>query len=148
MKSAAKTVDEYIDSLPSDRQGAIKTVLKLVRENMPEGYEETMNWGMICWQVPLSVYPDTYNKQPFMYAALASQKNNMALYIMCPYMVPGDDEKFRAEYKATGKKLDMGKSCIRFKKLDDLPLDVIAKYIALIPMADFVAHAKSIHPKN
>lgn len=148
MKSTAKTVEEYVASLPDDRRPAIETVLKMVRANMPSGYEEAMNWGMACWQVPLSVYPDTYNKKPLMYVALSSQKNYMALYLMSPYMFPGIREKFEADYKASGKKLDMGKGCVRFKKLENLPLGVMGKYIALIPMDKLVAFAKKASAAN
>lgn len=142
MKSKVSTVNEYLDSLPEDRCLAIKTVLDAVRESMPMGYEEVLNWGMICWQVPLSYYPDTYNKQPFMYAALASQKNYMSLYLMVTHANPELDKSFRKDYEATGKKLDMGKGCVRFKKLEDLSLDVVKKYIASQSMEDFVARIR------
>jgi hypothetical protein len=133
MKSDVTTVEEYINLIPEDRKEAIITLRKLILDNLPEGYEETMTWGMICYEIPLSTFPDTYNKKPLMYAALANQKNNMAVYLTDMYL-DGSLEEFQKAYKATGKKLDMGKSCIRFKKLEDLPLDFIAKQIASTPV--------------
>jgi uncharacterized protein YdhG (YjbR/CyaY superfamily) len=144
MNSTAKTVDAYVAALPDDRKAIVKSVLKTVRDNLPKGYEEAMTWGMPTWEVPLKDYPDTYNKKPLMYVALASQKNHMALYLMGSYGNPALDNAFRVDYKATGKKLDMGKGCVRFKKLEDLPLEVISKYIAAVPMEDFIAHAKAV----
>ena len=138
MKSNAKTVDEYIAELPPERQQDIRAVRKVIRENLPDGYEEVINWGMITYQVPLSVYPDTYNRRPLMYAALASQKNHMAVYINSIYVDEGRREQFEKEYRLTGKRYDVGKSCVRFRKLDDLPMPVIAKAIASIKMDDFI----------
>lgn len=145
MRSDAKTIDDYIQSLPEDRASQIAQVRKTILANLPEGYEETMNWGMICYQVPLEVYPDTYNKQPLMYAALASQKNHMAVYLSGIYMFEDKAKNFHESYRETGKRMDMGKSCVRFKKLDDLPLDLIGKTIASLPMADFVRSVKEVH---
>ena len=138
LKSNAKTVDEYIEELTPERQQDIRAVRKVIRENIPDGYEEVMNWGMITYQVPLSVYPDTYNRKPLMYAALASQKNHMAVYINSIYADEGRREQFEKEYRLTGKRYDVGKSCVRFRKLDDLPMPVIAKAIASIKMDDFI----------
>jgi len=97
-----------------------------------------MNWGMISYEVPLSVYPDTYNKQPLMFAALASQKNHMAVYLSGVYAHDELREKFITDYKETGKRMDLGKSCVRFKKLDDLPLDLVGKAISVLDMNEFV----------
>ena len=138
LKSNAKTVDEYIAELTPERQQDIRAVRKVIQENIPDGYEEVMNWGMITYQVPLSVYPDTYNRKPLMYAALASQKNHMAVYISSIYADEGRREQFEEEYRLTGKRYDVGKSCVRFRKLDDLPMPVIAKAIASIKMDDFI----------
>ena len=138
MQSNAKTVGEYIAELPPERQQDIRAVRKLIWENLPDGYEEVMNWGMITYQVPLFVYSDTYNRKPLMYAALASQKNHMAVYLSSIYADEGKREQFEKEYRLTGKRYDVGKSCVRFKKLDDLPLLVIAKAIASIEMNDFI----------
>ena len=144
MKSIAKTVDEYIAELPPDRRTAIETVRRVILESLPAGYEEAMNWGMITYQVPLSVYPDTYNKQPLMYAALASQKNHMAVYLIAIYMNDEDKQRFEEEYRITGKRMDVGKSCVRFRKLDDLPLDLVAGAISYMEMQDFVRQEREL----
>ena len=144
MKSGAKTIEEYISNLSGDRAAQIAEVRKSILKNLPQGYEETMNWGMITYQVPLSVYPDTYNRQPLLYAALASQKNHMAVYLSGIYMFENLYTAFESAYRETGKRLDVGKSCVRFRKLENLPLDLIGKTIASIPMADFVEHVKEI----
>jgi uncharacterized protein YdhG (YjbR/CyaY superfamily) len=144
----AKTVAEYIASLPEDRRGAIKTVRAVVKKNLPAGYKEGIDYGFIGWTVPLSVYPDTYNGQPLCYAALANQKNHMALYLMAAYAEGPIKQRLVKGFRAAGKKLDMGKSCIRFKSLDDLPLDVIAEVAAALPMKKYVEIAKAAHPKQ
>jgi uncharacterized protein YdhG (YjbR/CyaY superfamily) len=138
VSSAAKTVDEYIKALPDDRREAITKIREVVLANLPKGYEENMNWGMVCYEIPLTTFPDTYNKQPLMYAAIASQKNYMSLYLTNVYVDPDLTQKFEDDYDKSGKKLDMGKSCIRFKKLEDLPLDVIGKYIAATPPEKYI----------
>jgi uncharacterized protein YdhG (YjbR/CyaY superfamily) len=144
MHSNAKTVQQYISELPDDRKKAISTIRKTILANLPDGYEEVMNWGMITYQVPLETYPDTYNKKPLMYAALASQKNHMAVYLSGIYMSKELRKKFEKAYKATGKRYDVGKSCVRFRKLDDLPIDLIAKCIASIQIEDFVMQVKKV----
>ena len=138
MRSSAKTVEEYLDDLPEERLRALETVREVILANLPEGYEEAMNWGMIAYQVPLSRYPDTYNKQPLMMAALASQKNHMAVYLTGVYADDGSREEFVAAYKETGKRLDMGKSCVRFRKLDDLPVELIGEAIARFSVDEFI----------
>ena len=143
MQSEAKTVEEYINALPEERQQAIRKVRKLILENLPEGYEEVMNWGMITYQVPLSVYPDTYNKKPLMFAALASQKNHMAVYLSTIYINEEKRVQFEESYRETGKRYDVGKSCVRFRKLDDLPLSLIGKEIASFSVNDFIEIAKN-----
>jgi hypothetical protein len=142
MQSQAKTVEAYLDSLEPERREAIRKMRELILENLPPGYEEAMNWGMITYQVPLEVYPDTYNKQPLMAAALASQKNHMAVYLTCIYTDEARRAKFEADYRATGKRYDVGKSCVRFRKLEDLPLDVIREAVVSMPMEDLIELAK------
>ena len=110
----------------------------VILANLPDGYVETMNWGMISYEVPLETYPDTYNGQPLSYAALASQKHHMAVYLSGVYGVEGNADAFREKYLATGKKLDMGRSCVRFKRIDDLPLELIGETIASLPPEDFI----------
>ena len=139
MRSEAKAVEKYLAELPDDRRAAIAEVHDTILANLPEGYEEVMNWGMVTYQVPLEVYPNTYNKQPLMYAALASQKNHMAVYLSAIYSDEGSRDRFEAAYKMTGKRFDVGKSCVRFKKLEDLPLDVIGNAIRGVSVDDFVA---------
>ncbi len=142
MQSHAATVDEYLFELPAERREAIGRVRQTILDNLPQGYEEAMNWGMITYQVPLETCPDTYNGQPLMYAALASQKNHMAVYLTGIYMSDEARSKFETAYKATGKKLDVGKSCVRFKKLEDLPLQLIGESIASEDAEGFVARSK------
>lgn len=139
MRSEAQTVDEYLAGLPDDRRIAMETVRDTILANLPAGFEEVMNWGMITYQVPIETFPDTYNGKPLMYAALASQKNHMAVYLTSVYSLPGQAEEFEAAYRATGKRYDMGKSCVRFRKLDDLPLELIGETIAAIDLETFVA---------
>lgn len=145
MRSEAKTVDAYLAQLPEDRRAAISAVREVILENLPDGYEESMNWGMIAYEVPLSTYPDTYNGQPLAYAALASQKNHMAVYLSGIYMDEKAREKFERDYRATGKRIDVGKSCVRFRKLEDLPLPVIGEAIAYLPADEFVERVKAVH---
>ncbi len=130
MQSDAKTANEYLNTLPEERRYAISKVRKVILKNLPQGYEETMNWGMISYEVPLDIYPDTYNKKPLMYAALASLKNYMSLYLTGIYISENSQKKIEFEYKATGKRYDVGKSCARFRKIDNLPLQLIGKTIA------------------
>ncbi len=139
MQSEANTIDEYLQDLSPERREVVDKVRAVILKNLPEGYEEVMNWGMITYQVPLSVKPDTYNKKPLMYAALASQKNHTAVYLSNIYSDDASREQFEQEYRATGKRYDVGKSCVRFRKLDDLPLDLIGKAIAQTPMKEFIA---------
>jgi len=141
MQSKAKTVAEYLKSLPADRRKAIEAVRKVILNNLPKGYVECMQYGMIGYAVPLSLYPAGYHcnpEQPLGYAGLASQKNYMSLYLCTVYGHKETEAWFRAEFKAAGKKLDMGKSCVRFKKLEDLPLDVIGKVIARTPVKNYI----------
>jgi hypothetical protein len=139
MRSDAKTVEGYLSDLPDERREAIEAVRQTILDNLPPGYEEVMNWGMITYQVPLEAYPDTYNGKPLMYAALASQKNHMAVYLTGIYMADETRREFEAAYRATGKRIDVGKSCVRFKKLDDLPLDLIGDHIASQSVEAFTA---------
>jgi hypothetical protein len=133
VSSKASTVDDYLAELPPERRSIVASMRDLVRRNLPEGYEETMNWGMICYEIPLERYPNTYNKQPLGYAALAAQKNSYTLYLNSVYQDEGRKKWLEREFKKAGKKFDMGKSCLHFKRLEDLPLDVIAQVIGSTP---------------
>ena len=143
MQSDAKTPEEYLTELEPARREAISAVRTVILDNLPDGYDEVMQYGMISYIVPLSVIPDTYNGQPLMYIALASQKQYMSLYLTTVYADPSLSDWFKQRYLATGKKLNMGKSCVRFRKLENLPLDLVAEVTALTPLAKFVEETKS-----
>lgn len=133
VQSKAKTVAEYLDELPADRRREIEKVRGVVRKNLPRGYEESMSWGMITWEVPLERYPDTYNKKPLGYAALAAQKRNNTLYLMGVYADPEQRERLEEAFEKSGKKMDMGKSCLHFRAADDLPLEALGRLVAATP---------------
>jgi uncharacterized protein YdhG (YjbR/CyaY superfamily) len=137
--STSFTVDGYLDELPPDRRHVVSVVRAVVREHLPEGYEEAMNWGMICYEIPLARYPNTYNKQPLAYVALAAQKHHYALYRTGVYGDEDREARLRAAFAAAGKKLDLGKSCLRFRTLDDLPLDAIGEAVAALPPEVLIA---------
>jgi hypothetical protein len=139
MHSDATTVDEYLAALPDDRRTALTVVRKVIKRHLPKGIVESMNWGMIAYEVPLTTYPDTYNGQPLLYAALASQKNYMAVYLQAVYGSEKLRERFEDAYRASGKKLDMGKSCVRFRTLDALPLDVVADAIGSCTVEQYIS---------
>ncbi len=143
MQSDATSVEQYLDELPEDRRHAVERVRDVIVANLPEGFVETMNWGMISYEVPLETYPDTYNGKPLGYVALASQKNHMAVYLSGVYSDDARRDAFLDSYRASGKKLDVGKSCVRFKKLDDLPLELIGETIASTTVDEFVTTAKA-----
>lgn len=138
MRSDAATVEEYLEGLPEERREAVSAVRSAILDRLPDGYAEEMRWGMISYDVPLAVQPDTYNGKPLMYAALASQKRHMAVYLSGVYADPVAREDFEEAYRATGKRVDMGKSCVRFRRLEDLPLDVIGDAVARYPIDTFV----------
>jgi uncharacterized protein YdhG (YjbR/CyaY superfamily) len=145
--SKATTVAGYLAELPPDRRKTISAVRAVVRKSLPEGYKESIGYGMICYSVPLSKYPDSCNGQPLCYAALAAQKNYCALYLMNVYGDAPTAKAFRDGFKKAGKRLDMGKSCVRFKTADDLPLDVIGKTIAATPVKTFIERYERVRAK-
>lgn len=138
MPSTAKSVEEYLASIPADRREAISKVRQVILRNLPAGYQEGINLGAISYHVPLAVLPKTYNGQPLTYIALASQKNFMTLYLMNVYGHKPTEQWFKKAFQAAGKKLDMGKSCVHFRKVDDLPLDVIGQAVARTAMDAYV----------
>ncbi len=143
MQSKATTVAEYLRSLPEDRRHAIEAVRKVILANLDKDYVEGMGYGMIGYSVPHRVFPAGYHcdpKQPLPFACLASQKNHMALYLMAIYGSAEQRRLLEEAWARTGKKLDMGKSCIRFKKVEDLPLDVIGAAIRRVPAKKYVEH--------
>jgi hypothetical protein len=145
MESDALTVESYLAALPDDRRDAIAAVRKVVLDHLPEGFEEVMQYGMISYVVPFERFRDTYNGSPLTVASLASQKRHMALYLMGVYGEDGAQEWLRERWAATGKKLDLGKSCLRFKRLDDLALDVVGEAIARTSVADLIAAHERSH---
>ena len=138
MRSSADTPEDYLSGLADDRRQALSVLRALILENLPDGYVEAMNWGMIVYEVPLSIAPKTYNGRPLMLAALASQKSHMGLYLCGLNCVVGVRERFEARYRAAGLKLDMGAACVRFKSLDAVDLAAVADVIRSVPLADFV----------
>ena len=130
MQSDEKTIGAYIKSLPPERAVAMSAIRNAISPHMPKGIVEVMNWGMISYELPLSIEPNTYNGKPLSFVGLGSQKNHMALYMNFIGCFPDGESKFVEQWKATGKKLDMGKSCLRFKKLEDLNIDLITATIA------------------
>ncbi len=142
MQSKAKTVQEYLDSLPDDRRTMVEAVRKVILKNLDKDYKEGMQYGAICYYVPHTVYPYGYHcdpKLPLPFAGLGSQKNHISLGMMCHYNAPEEDAWFRDAWLKTGKKLDMGKCCVRFKKFEDVPLEVIGQAIKRMPAKKYIA---------
>lgn len=141
MQSKAPTVAQYLAGLPPERRSALSAVRKVILANLDDDYEEGMGYGMISYHVPHRVFPAGYHckpEQPLPFAALASQKNYMSLYLMSVYGDGSEERWLRAQFAAAGKKLDMGKCCIRFKKLEELPLDVLGEAIRRVPARKYV----------
>lgn len=152
MQSKAKTVAAYLQSLPTERREAIAAVRKVILDNLDPDFEESMQYGMIGYCVPHRVFPAGYHcdpKLPLPFAGLASQKNYMSLYLMSVYGGSSEEVWLRAAWKQAGKKLDMGKCCIRFKRLDDLPLDTVAEAFRRVPARAWVAYYQaSLDPRT
>lgn len=139
VSSKAPTPEAYLAELPPERAAFVSRLRDLVNANLPSGYVERMSWGMIGWELPHATYPDTYNGQPLVYAALAAQKSHTALYLNCVYASEERTERLKAAWAAAGKKLDMGKSCLRFKRPEDVAEEVLAETIRSIPVDRFIA---------
>lgn len=142
MQSKATTVAQYIKQMPDDRRKAIEAVRAVILKNIDPDFQETMAYGMIGYNVSHKIYPNGYHcdpKQPLPFAGLASQKNYMSLYLCAAYGDTSIEEWLRKEFEKAGKKLDMGKCCIRFKKVDDLPLSVIAEAFKKVTVVEFIA---------
>jgi Domain of unknown function (DU1801) len=143
MQSKAATVDEYLGELAADRLEIVSLVRKTILDNLDPQLEEGMQYGMIGYYVPHSVFPDGYHcdpKQPLPFAGLASQKNHLAVYLMSVYGASPEESWFREEWAKSGKKLDMGKCCIRFKKIEDVALDVIGQAIKRTTARKYIDH--------
>lgn len=142
MQSKAKTVAQYLAVLSPDRRQAVEGVRQVILANLGRGFAEGMQYGMIGYYVPHSLYPAGYHcnpAQPLPFACLASQKNYLSLYLTCVDASPTERAAFEKAWRESGKKLDMGKSCIRFKRLEDVPLDVVAKAISRVSVKKFIA---------
>ena len=137
-RTKAVTVDDYLRGLPALQAEAVTAVVHHLRKHMPAGYEESVGGIGVSYSIPLSVFPNTYNKQPFMYVAVAAQKNYCSLYLMSAYGHPPHLKALQDGFKKAGKKLDMGKSCIHFRSVDDLELDVIGTLVSSIPPAKWI----------
>ncbi len=138
MQSDAATVDAYLAELPADRRSDIEAVRQVILANLPDGFEEVMQYGMPSYVVPLERFPDTYNGQALAVASLANQKRHMSLYLTGVYGDEGAQAWLREQWAATGRKLDMGKSCLRFRRLDDLALDLVGQAIARFSVEEFL----------
>lgn len=143
MRSTAATVEEYLLELPDDRRHAIANVREVILAHLPAGFAEVMQYGMISYVVPLERYPNTYNGQALAVASLGNQKNHMSLHLMAVYGHAGNQQWLREQWAATGKKLDMGKACLRFRKLDDLDLHIVGQAIERTSLEKFVEVADS-----
>jgi hypothetical protein len=132
-------VAEYLDGLPPRRRDVFQPVFDTVAAAMPDGYRLGMQWRMPGWVVPLEIFPDTYNRQPLAYVSIAAQKHYTSLYLMALYSDSSEEEVFRREWAGGGRRLDMGKSCVRFRSLDEVDLPLVAKTVAAFPVARFVS---------
>jgi uncharacterized protein YdhG (YjbR/CyaY superfamily) len=142
MQSTAKTVNDYLNELPEERKTAFLKLRNCILDNIPKGFEEQLSYGMVGYVVPHSIYPNGYHcnpKLPLPFMAIASQKNFIALYHMGIYVNPKLLQWFTTEYpKHSNQKLDMGKSCIRFKKMDQIPFDLLEELSAKMSVQDWV----------
>jgi Domain of unknown function (DU1801) len=139
VSSAATTVEQYLAEFPPDRAAVIRTVRDTILERLPAGFVERMNWGMICYELPLERYPDTYNGQPLGNVALAAQARYYSLYLSGVYMSAELTQQLRDAYAESGIKLDMGKSCVRFRNLEGIDLDAVGDVIAAVTPEDLIA---------
>jgi len=151
MQSKSRTVEDYLQAQPPERREVLEKVRNEILANLPEGYEEGIQYGMIGYYVPHSLYPKGYHcdpKEPLPFAGLAALKNHFSLQMLCIYTDPKIRASFVEAYEKAGKKPDMGKGCLRFKKWNDLPEGLIGKTIASIPVEAFVANYESLIPEN
>lgn len=139
MAAGPDTVTAYLAGLDPDRREVVSAVRDVVNAALPDGYEEGIQYGMIGWMVPLERYPKTYNGQPLGYVGLAAQKRYYSLYLNSVYSGSVAEEDLRRRWEAGGRKLDMGKSCLRFRTLDDLDLDLLTEVVASTPVEEFIA---------
>ena len=140
MPAAPTTPEEYLESVPPERREIVEAVRDVINENLPEGYEEGIQYGIIGWYIPLERFPDTYNKQPLGLAGIANRKQYVTLYLNSVYGNRETEEWFKKRWAEAGKKLNMGKSCVYLKKLDDVPLEVVGDLIAKAPLDQYIAY--------
>ena len=148
MKTDVSTVEDYLASLPPDRREVVSKVRNAIRKSIPKGYAEAFRWSAIAWEIPLSRFPKTYNNQPLGYVALAAQKNYYALHLMRAYGDKQELARIQDGFRKAGKKLDMGKACIRFRKLEDLPLDVITESVARTTPEEWIRMYESARSRS
>jgi uncharacterized protein YdhG (YjbR/CyaY superfamily) len=148
VRSTAATVEDYLDALPPARRADVAAARALVRANLPEGYVEAMRWGMITWEVPLAASGPTYNRQPLMYVALGAQKRHIALYLCGLTCVEGLEEELRAAYAAAGRRLDLGKACLRFGSAADIEGEAVARVIRAVPPDMLVEASRRAHARS
>jgi len=139
VSSSATSVDSYLSELTPERSRDVAKLRELCLNHLPAGLEEAMNWGMISYQVPFSTVEQTYNSQPLLFAAIASQKQYISLYLMSIYAFDEAREKFESDWRASGMKLNVGKACIRFRNLDSAPLDVIQRALGQVTVEEYVS---------
>lgn len=142
--SSAPSPEAYLAELGPERREIVGRIRDVVNANLPPGYREGMTSGMIGWYVPLETFGDTYNGQPLGLAGIANQKQYVSLYLLNVYGDPATEAWFRDRWAATGKPLKMGKSCVRFRRLDDVPLDVIAETIARADLDGYLERYRAV----
>ena len=147
MSGTGQTVAQFLAQLPAERRREVRRLRALIRRHLPAGYEEAVSRGLLVYQVPLARYPDTYNGHPLWYVALGSEKSYLSLHLMGVYASPELRRRLADGFTAAGKKLDMGKACVRFRKADDLALGVIGEIVAALPLEKWVAIARASRRK-
>lgn len=147
VQSKAITIEDYLNELPDDRREIVSKVRSVILKNLPDGYVERMNWGMISYEIPLETYPVTYNKQPLSYVSIASQKRHMAIYLMGCYMDQDQTKLLLDAFDEMGVKPNMGKSCVRFTKLEKIPLDTIGDLVSMMSVEDYIKRYESSREK-
>ncbi|MEO7410134.1 MAG: DUF1801 domain-containing protein [Sphingomicrobium sp.] len=139
VSSSASTVADFLDGLPSQQRAPVAHMRNLVNQALPPGFREAFAYGMIVWAIPLEIYPDTYNKQPLGIVALGARKTGLTLHLFGIYASPELRARLEQGFALAGKKLDMGKGCLRFRTLDDLPLDTLVTLLGALDPAGYIA---------
>ena len=146
--TSTSTVAAYLADLPPDRRAELAAVRRVIRKHLPRGYKESVDWNTITYAVPLRLYPDTCNGKPLCYAGLGSRKNHLTLYLMNAYGDPVLARRLKEGFRVAGRKLDMGKACIRFRQADDLALEVVGEIVASTPLDKYVAFARAVRRRS